>query len=241
MESGPSMPKFSPARLKIQKCFCTFKQQGCPHLWISLGLTHLLQVMNWGPHPCNGWLVLLPHTARTFLQHTALSHRSNPVSCPFRESYPEPSGASLGSRCYWVDPGHQTLIFTGPFTACLTCNCCTAEHKVVPHGQEGGSPTRAGSRKLVKFTSGYTPKELHLAETNLQPQPLSKAPAPVATVLLEACYGYSLYKNTRTHTAPVTFTFSSFWLPEIPCTESKGALWRTCYISFWSICSSAGF
>lgn len=112
MESGPSKLNFSPARLKIQNCFCTFKHQGCPHLWTSVGLPLLLHMTNQGPQPYHGCLVLLPHTARTFLQGTALSHRRSPVSSPFKESFSEPSGASLGSRCYWVDPGHQTLIFT---------------------------------------------------------------------------------------------------------------------------------
>lgn len=239
-ESGPSKLNFSPARLKRQNCFCTFKHQGCPHLWTSVGLPLLLHMTNQGPQPYHGCLVLLPHTARTFLQGTTLSHRSNPVSSPFKGRFSEPSGASLGSQCYWVGPGHQTLIFTATFTACLTCNRCTAEHEVVPPGQEGDSPTQAGSRKLIKSAAGCAPKELHLAEPNLQPQPLSKAPVPVA-IVHRASYGCSLDKNARTRTASVTFTFSVFLLPNIPCTESKGAPQRICHVSFWSICSSAGF
>lgn len=153
------------------------------------------------PQPYHGCLVLLPHTAHTFLQGTALSHRSNPVSSPFKESFSEPLGVSLGSQCYSVDPGHQTLIFTGLFTACLTCHSCTAEHEVMPPGREGGSPTQAGSRKIIKFTAGYAPKELQVAEPNLQPQPLSKAPAPLSNHALGLLWLFFVQNHQELHSS----------------------------------------
>lgn len=72
-ELGPSKPNSSPAKVKIEKCFCAFTQQGCPHLGISVGLSLLLQMTDQGPQPYHRGWVLLPHTTYTFLQGGLLS------------------------------------------------------------------------------------------------------------------------------------------------------------------------
>lgn len=96
------------------------------------------------PHPlCQAFSLSLSPTSYLYLlKGTALSLRSNPVSSPSKESFFWALRSLLRKLVLLGRSWTPNLnLFTGLFTACLTCNCCTAEHGLVPPRQEGGSPT----------------------------------------------------------------------------------------------------